>query len=483
MLPSSSGSSLWAVVGEGCTKRDPSGCPDSRGGIFNPNSSSTWAEKGLFQLPLSAETAFGYDGNGEFGFDILTLSYNGGGGATINHSVVAGIATKDFYLGTLGLTPYGTNFTDFNHPEPSILKLLRDSGQISSRSWAYTAGAYYTPKKTFGSLLFGGYDTSRFVPNNLTIGLSQDISRDTLVGIQSIKKGDEQLLDRDIIVYIDTTIPHIWLPTQVCENFERIFGLVWNPKVGLYLVNETLHSTLLVDNPTITFTIGSSVSRGETVEIELPYGAFDLEAREILDLNGTSSGTSRYFPLQRAQNDTQYALGRAFLQQAYMIVDYDRNNFSVSQAVFPDTGITERRVPILDPSQTGAANSTSSSSQDRSKSLGTASLVGIVIGIIVVALIAVATALLYIQRRRSHRSRAEKLARANEQPFEKPELDTISSPLPLDRHTELSGENYYVELAGSTRHVNELAGETGEHADELAGDTPAVSIGRTPLDD
>jgi Eukaryotic aspartyl protease len=457
VLPSSSGSSLWAVVDEGCSTQDPAGCPESRGGIFNPNSSSTWAEEGLYQLPLAAEIPFGYSGNGRFGFDSVVMSYGGGEGATVNNSVVAGIATKDFYIGTIGLTPHGTNFTDFNDPKPSILKLLRDSGKIASRSWAYTAGAFYTPKKTFGSLLFGGYDTSRFVPNNLTIGLGQDISRDILVGVQSISIGEVDLLDQGIIAYIDSTIPHIWLPIQTCENFERAFGLAWDPDLELYLVNDTLHSNLLADNPTIKFTIGSSVNGGETVEIELPYGAFDLEAREPL----TRNGTSRYFPLRRAQNETQYALGRTFLQQAYLIVDYDRNNFSVSQAVFPDTGIAEHRIPILDPSSLNeTANSASSAPSRGDGKLSTAAIAGIVIGVIVAILIAAAATILYFQRRKLRlRRQFEEEAKATEQqqPFEKSELDAkdpeVKSP------TELSSEVEKAELAGSTQHVRELSGK------------------------
>lgn len=460
VLPSSSGSSLWAVVDEGCTAQDPAGCSESRGGIFNPNSLSTWVEKGLYELPMAAEIPFGYSGNGRFGFDSLVMSYGGGQGAIVNNSVVAGIATKDFYIGTLGLTPHGTNFTDFNDPKPSILTILRHKGQIPGRSWAYTAGAFYTPKKTFGSLLFGGYDTSRFIPNNLTIGLGQDISRDILVGVQSIRNGEVDFLDQGIVAYIDSTIPHIWLPIQACENFKREFNLIWDSDLELYLVNDTLHSNLLADNPIITFTIGSSVNGGETVDITLPYGAFDLEAREHL----TQNRTSRYFPLRQAQNETQYALGRAFLQQAYLIVDYDRNNFSVSQAVFPDTGIAEHRISILDPFSTNkTANSASSTPSKGHDKVSTTAIAGIVIGVITAVLIAVAVIVFYLRRRKSYRRRqfekeeAAKASQQQQQPFEKSELDAKDPE--VKSRTELSSEVEKAELASNTHPARELLGE------------------------
>ncbi len=108
-------------------------------------------EKALYELPLAAEIVFG----------TFITSYAGGEGVMINSSVVAGEATKSVYIGTLRLSLSGTNFTDLSNSQPSILKPL-DDGQISSRSWAYTASA--------------SYGKSRFIPNNLTIGLALDIS-------------------------------------------------------------------------------------------------------------------------------------------------------------------------------------------------------------------------------------------------------------------------------------------------------------------
>jgi hypothetical protein len=100
-------------------------------------------------------------------------------------------------------------------------------------SWAYTAGAYYTRKQNYGSLTFGGYDASRFSSNNLSITRGLDISRDLLVGIQSIASGTNELLPEGIIAMIDSTIAQIWLPLQACLRFEEVFGLVWDEGVQL----------------------------------------------------------------------------------------------------------------------------------------------------------------------------------------------------------------------------------------------------------
>lgn len=45
---------------------------------------------------------------------------------------------------------------------------LRSSNLILSESWGYTAGNQYRLNQVLGSLVLGGYDTTKFIPNNLT---------------------------------------------------------------------------------------------------------------------------------------------------------------------------------------------------------------------------------------------------------------------------------------------------------------------------
>lgn len=169
-----------------------------------------------------------------------------------------------------------------------------------------------------GSLIFGGYDSSRFTPNNVTIPMSTDVSRDLVVGVQSVTSTSgsstaEHLLlpSGGIFAFVDSELPYIWLPEDACSAFEHTFGLVWNSTSEMYLVNDTLHTQLQSKNISITFTLGVGKSGGETIDITLPYAAFDLTASPPLVEKTTS-----YFPLKRAANDTQYTLGRAFLQEA-----------------------------------------------------------------------------------------------------------------------------------------------------------------------
>ena len=147
--------------------------------------------------------------------------------------------------------------------------------------------------------------------------LAPDNSRDLVVGLQSIHSTSTDdsntqqllLLPNPILTFIDSTIPYIYLPVESCQMFEKNLGLVWNSTMGMYLVNETLHQSLLSKNIEFTFTIGDTTAGGPTVQIVLPYASFDLEI-------SLQPSTTRYFPLQQAVNDSQYTLGRTFLQEA-----------------------------------------------------------------------------------------------------------------------------------------------------------------------
>jgi len=146
-------------------------------------------------------------------------------------------------------------------------------------------------------------------------------------------------------MFIDSTIAEIWLPLEICKAFEDAFGLKYDPTTKLYLVDDVLHQTLLTQNPSITFTLGQKYSTDTTMQITLPYAAFDLEASP--PYRGLKEKT-RYFPIRQGANSTQWVLGRTFLQEAYLTVDWERSNFSVS-AIDWTYGKPQEVVPIVSP--------------------------------------------------------------------------------------------------------------------------------------
>lgn len=245
-------------------------------------------------------------------------------------------------------------------------------------------------------MTLGGYDKSRFIlqDGSWSIGGANDL----VVQVQSItwtgsdQKEGEGLLPTPITAYIDSALPYIWLPKEACILFELSFDLEWDEGSKLYLVNDSLHTTLKQRNPTVTFNLGGMTGGSTTnVNITLPYSAFDLTASFPLVQNAT-----RYFPLKRAADPTQFAIGRTFLQEAYVIADYERRNFSVSPCRWeneakPEIISTFSPTYNLTPAtQPGSSNSTGSGSK---KSTNTGAIAGGVVGGI--ATIAVFTFLIW----------------------------------------------------------------------------------------
>jgi hypothetical protein len=293
---------------------------------------------------------------GEFGWETVGLGFQGSGGPSLDHTVVAGLQTMDFWIGMLGLNPRPTNFSDFNNPQPSYLSLLYENQKIPSLSYSYTAGAAYRFNKVLGSLTLGGYDSSLYLQNAVTFPFFSDQSRDLTVGLKAITGGEGQaMLPNGILTLIDTTVSQMWLPIEACKIFESVFGLVYDTNTELYLVNDTQHAALQKQNTSLTFTIAPTLQGTDGLNITFPYSAFDLQVSYPL-----VNTTQQYFPLRRADNDTQYTLGRVFLQEAYLTVDYGRSNFSVSQRKWELTP-TKHIVDIFPPNAT-VANSTSTGS-------------------------------------------------------------------------------------------------------------------------
>lgn len=163
------------------------------------------------------------------------------------------------------------------------------------------------------------------------------------------------------------------------------------------------------------------------MDIVIPYLSFDLQATFPLINN-----SSWYFPLKRAANDSQNTLGRAFLQESYLIVDWERNNFSVSQCVFQDPNPQHLiAIPPVANTDTPVA--------PQGGSLSTGAIVAIAVAVVFVtlALLAVALAILFVKRRNKKRRDSEIPKAAEEEQPQAP------APLPETeeyRKPELDGE-------------------------------------------
>lgn len=405
---------------------------------FQFNQTSTWTVVGNYTL--QGGNHLSNAGNGLFGTDVVAAGPNQDARLAIGKaSLVAGITAQPYYLGLLGLRP--SDDSRFNDSSPSFLTLLKNQNMIPSLSFGYAAGAAYREYKPFdsgtmksryrmagvsfanqmttgfqgvlGSLVLGGLDRSRAATTNVTFSITKEDSYALHAGIQSVTAsntliGDVELVSNNITAIVDSDLPYLYLPSSACKKFETAFGLSWDASHQLYQVNDTVHGKLRTENPTISFSLGETAAK--TVNISLPYQAFDLQVTQPIAENGTN-----YFPLRCSSNASQYVLGRAFLQETYLFVDYEESSFSLSQAQCNNNSdiVTINHSASNQPSGATPVNS-------GKNSLSHGAIAGIAIGSSV-AVVLLISLLFFLLRR----SRGQRQNHSNNR-------TTISAPIPVD---------------------------------------------------
>ena len=238
-----------------------------------------------------------------------------------------------------------------------------------------------------GSLVLGGFDESAFEANDVVFNVgdadSLSVQLRSLVVVNSIIGTiSPSFGDAGTRMVIDSTLPDLWLPQAVCESLAEALNPTLDSTTGRYLVDSVTHSALLAASPEFTFTLATNESSSETLNIVLPYSAFDLWL-----LPPVYESPVPYFPIRQAPEGSDFILGRAFLQEAYIVVDWERGNFTLWQVLADEK--PPNIVPILPVKQESSDQHT----------LGTGSIAGVVIGAIAAVCVLV-TALWFWRRSR-----------------------------------------------------------------------------------
>jgi len=156
VLPATSHGEIWVPLPEGCqlssstTFANTSSCGASRGAGdfqsaqsagFQKNASTTWSETGIYALPVQ-DGLFEGDQGGLYGTDVVVLA-NGSGPVEVVKQSVVGLATKDFWLGSLGVAQRASNFTVEKTIVPSLVDALKIQNVTPSASFGLDVGAAY----------------------------------------------------------------------------------------------------------------------------------------------------------------------------------------------------------------------------------------------------------------------------------------------------------------------------------------------------
>lgn len=257
----------------------------------------------------------------------------------------------------------------------------------------------------------------------------------------------------------------MWLPEEWCDLFEDAFGLRYVEETGRYLVDDEQHTELQQLEPRLTFTLGASTNGGTITRFDFPYAAFDLEGQYPLFPNAT-----RYFPIRRAANDTQYTIGRVFLQETYLTVDSERGIFNISQARFSNPMPSSNLVSILSIDATNSTTDGNSTtivgSEAAEEGLSGGAIAGIVVGA-VGALSILAGVLFWWFRRRRNQTR--------EWPDAEPAEQSAGGSPPPKYGGELTGSAAIVPELSDGKARAETATPKSGH--ELASATPLSEAG------
>ncbi|KAI8931995.1 hypothetical protein NX059_010891 [Plenodomus lindquistii] len=417
-------------------------------------SSKTWEDSGLYDIPLPewftanlTLDPLGLPPGGVFGKDFVAYGHTTAGARTSPKQFVVAYSDKDFYTGWLGLAAGSTGVTNGSLPNFLDNLLGPNDPIVPSRSFGYSAGAHYrnNGRGVPGSLVLGGYDSSRAKDSGVSIDMPGASDNTLTVGVQSVTyatdpdvatysasfTSNDQREEGGFMADIDSTIPYLILPDDICGFFANKFQLTYDEDTRYYLVNESAHAWNKQQNPTVTFKIGVGTQDSliDFASVVLPYGAFDgqLSPPKV-------NQTTQYFPIRRS-GDGKSVLGRTFLQEAYLIVDYESLNFTVVPAVLEKIP-KENIVPIfpkdyVPPREIGDGGGGGGG-------LAAGAIAGIVVGIVLAFVAAGIAAFLFLRRRR-------KANKKDPDPGEASEIDTTYAGNEV-KHRRVS------ELTGSELH-------------------------------
>ncbi|KAI0144680.1 aspartic peptidase domain-containing protein [Xylariaceae sp. FL1272] len=423
VLVSTSLSEVWVVGNGGCGSAL---CQEARGGVYNTSASSSWYSMGLWQLGLKY---CGINANGDYGKETVVV-YNSvkRWQTSLNKLVVAALNDTSVYDGFFGLGIMAGNFNGTVAQGP-ITDLVEKSGLIPSHSYGFTAGAYYAGERGVPmSLTLGGYDANRFEPHdvkfslNSTVQQPQTLVRAITASLSDVTKAptawpsSSKLLsgfNESMIAQIDSSTPYLWFPTTVCDRFAEALNLTWNETLELYLFSGTDNlETYRAANLSFAFTLssfdnkdnfGSPTNMSGIVNITISGDAFIQSVRyPFMNLIEYGEPAIPYFPLKRT-NSSNAILGRSFLQEAYIVTNYETNTFSVHQASFPDNPLRDTSIQTIAPSPESPYPGNPAPPKTQA-GISQNQIAGVVVGICLGSIALVTTAVLIRRKRRQFKT-------------------------------------------------------------------------------
>ena len=485
---------------------DSSNCAADAAGLYDPSKSPT-ADFDSIGVPGSitswaADHPMNLTGEAVFTLDTMTVS-------SVSTAYPIPQSVFNSIISTSAKLPNGSSYAPFlgnlalGSPNP-VQTFLGNNGsnvtgqlltgylsaqqQIPSSSFGLHIGS--APLKQVGSLVLGGYDQSRVIGGvaaidttgvggepiagmvDATIGVETGGTPFNVTQVPSLFKAGGNLT---MNVMLNPLVPYMFLPFEMCDAIAQWLPVSYSEETTLYHWNtdDSRYNTIINSPSYLSFTFQDSVSGNLTIKV--PFSLLNLTLESPLVDTPT-----QYFPCKGWESDDgNYYLGRAFLQAAYLGINWDQNKFFLAQAAGP-SGAQPNVQIIKSTDNTGnalssnpasaflqtwqskwtvlPANTTSSSnnattvatSGDSGSGLSKGAQIGIGVGAGVAALALIAGLIAYLCiRSRRKKADAEKQAGP---------LDVGPTKAPLDDKTDKGDmkHDYYGDYHPHFRHEMEV---------------------------
>lgn len=206
------------------------------------------------------------------------------------------------------------------------------------------------------SLWIGGYDQSRVLGTisaqsydvesylfaidllDMGIGVDHGDSPFSYSKREGILAEANPSLSNALSVVMNPAAPYLAFPNSTCTAIVKDLPVIYNAKYGLYFWDvDAPQYARIINSPTyLSFTFRASGTITTNLTINVPFRLLNLTLEAPLIKEPTT-----YFPCQLPQRGNQYSLGRAFLQAAFIGVDWSQGGkWFLAQAPGPNTSST-----------------------------------------------------------------------------------------------------------------------------------------------
>jgi len=230
-----------------------------------------------------------------------------------------------------------------------------------------------------GSLNIGGYDQSRalqpvsgqpytidHLPIDLLdigIGVAEGGSPFNFSSQTGLLGASNSSIGVSVPVLVEATVPYLYLPQSTCDAITKHLPVTFEADYGLYFWNTAdPNYKVIVSSPAfLAFTFRANGSTSQNMTINVPFSLLNLTLSAPIRKTPT-----QYLPLRPSLGPSgSYALGRAFLQAAFVGVNWQTATgvgsgvWFLAQAPGPNTP-SDNPPTSINPTDNSIVGSTSS---------------------------------------------------------------------------------------------------------------------------